>query len=31
MAFTKLEKEITKNGDGVTFPKAGDKLQMHYT
>eukprot|EP01064_Diplonema_japonicum_P027355 TRINITY_DN393_c0_g1_i2.p2 TRINITY_DN393_c0_g1~~TRINITY_DN393_c0_g1_i2.p2 ORF type:complete len:109 (+),score=24.97 TRINITY_DN393_c0_g1_i2:55-381(+) len=24
-------KEVLKAGDGVTFPKAGDRLSMHYT
>merc|ERR1712070_467455 len=28
MGFTK---DIIAPGDGVTFPKAGQKLQMHYT
>lgn len=23
--------KTTQNGDGVTFPKKGDKLSMHYT
>ena len=23
--------EITKPGDGATYPKSGDKLTMHYT
>ena len=26
-----VEKETTDAGDGVTFPKSGDKLKMHYT
>lgn len=30
-AFTRLEVETTKAGDGASFPKAGDNLQMHYT
>jgi len=30
-AAPKLEVETTSPGDGKTFPKAGDKLTMHYT
>ena len=26
-----VEKEVIKEGDGKTFPKKGDDLQMHYT
>lgn len=26
-----VEKELISPGDGTTFPKKGDKLQMHYT
>lgn len=26
-----VEKKILKPGDGLTFPKKGDKVSMHYT
>jgi FK506-binding protein 1 len=26
-----VEKVITRNGDGATYPKPGDQLSMHYT
>jgi len=31
LKIDRLEIEIIKKGDGVTFPKRGDKLTMHYT